>query len=156
MKKIFIVSILIVSFNSFLFAEEHIIDKQKKIIKKEEELKKEEERLTILSKEIDEKIRKYNEILNKIEKINTEIQDTYNKMEKIRNENVSHLVKIYEAMPPESAAKKIAQFDDETASMIIIKMKPKVVSNIFAHLDPVKSASITNFLIKIEKKIPTK
>lgn len=142
--------ILFFSLTFSAFATDNtLIDRQKKLIEKEEQIKKEEERLKILKKEIEDKINKYNDTLKKIELL-------HNKIEKMKEENVFHLVKLYEIMSPKNSAQRLSQLDEETAAKIILKMKPKIASEVLTNMEPSKAAFITILLASPEKKIPLK
>lgn len=131
----------------------NLMDREKRIIKKEEELKKEEERLNALKKEVEEKIKKYSEILSKIENLNIEIDK---KIASFKDNNINQLAKLYASMSPKNAAQRLAQLDDETAAKIIMKMSQKNASEILSSMEAGKAASITKYLTQNEKKVPTR
>lgn len=114
--------------------------KQKELENKEALLKKEEERLGILRKDIEEKIKKYTEILTQIEKALKEL-------DKIKEERLNHVVKLYESMPPEEAAIKLSALDEETAVTIILNMKSKKAGSILALIESQKAATITKRIL---------
>ncbi len=124
--------------------------KQKEIENKEALLKKEEERLGILRKDIEEKIKKYTEILTQIEKALKEL-------DKIKEERLNHVVKLYESMPPEEAAIKLSALDEETAVTIILNMKSKKAGSILALIESQKAATITKRILdtkEVKEKNP--
>lgn len=131
----------------------NMLEREKKIIKREEELKKEEEKLMALKKEVEEKIRKYSDILTRIESLNANIDK---KIESFKDNNINQLAKLYSSMSPKNAAQRLAQLDDETAAKIIMKMSQKNASEILSSMEVAKAASITKYLTQIEKKIPAK
>jgi flagellar motility protein MotE (MotC chaperone) len=101
----------------------------------------------------EEKIKKYNEILSKIEELNANIDK---KIEGFKDNNINQMAKLYANMSPKNAAQRLAQLDDETSAKIIMKMSQKNASEILSNMEPAKAASITKVLTQIEKKIPTK
>lgn len=138
-------------FNSVLCAQDDLlklIDKKQMELKdKENQLRQEEKRIEALRKDIDERIEKYTKIL-------AQIENHLKKIEKEREQNFEHLVKTYEAMPPENAAEKLSAIDEELAIKIISKMKYKKAGAIIALMDNKKAASITQSISAIEKKFP--
>ena len=122
--------------------------KQKEIKIREEALEKEEKRLHVLKGDIDERIEKYTKLLNNLENM-------LKKLEQIKEGKLEHVVKVYEAMPPEEAAAKLAALDEPTAVEIIRRMKSKKAGAVMAFMNEKKSASITQSLARFEKKIPT-
>ena len=122
--------------------------KQKEIKEKENILLKEEERLKVLRKDLDDRIEKYATLLNQIENV-------LKKLESVQDEKFDHIVKVYETMPPEEAATRLAALSEPTAIKIIRKMKPKKSGTIMAFMPPNKVASITEGMTKFEKNFPT-
>ncbi|GIW46232.1 MAG: hypothetical protein KatS3mg078_0109 [Deltaproteobacteria bacterium] len=118
--------------------------KQKELENKEALLKKEEERLGILRKDLEEKIQKYTEILIQIEKALKEL-------DKIKEERLNHVVKLYESMPPEEAAIKLSALDEETAVTIILNMKSKKAGSILALIESQKAATITKRILNAKE-----
>lgn len=126
-----------------------ILNKQKALKEREDNLRKEEERLKALSRELDEKIERYSKLL-------TQIEDALKDIKKERDERFQHVVKTYEAMPPEEAAQRISELDEKTATKILFMMKPKKASAIMAVMEPKKVAILTKGILKVEKKFPTR
>lgn len=126
-----------------------ILNKQKALKEREDNLRKEEERLKALSRELDEKIERYSKLL-------TQIEDALEDIKKERDERFQHVVKTYEAMPPEEAAQRISELDEKTATKILSMMKPKKASAIMAVMEPKKVAILTKGILKVEKKFPTR
>lgn len=122
--------------------------KQKELKIKEEQLEKEDKKLNALKKDIEEKIEKYTKLLN-------ELDMKLKQIEKIKAERLKNVVKIYEGMPPEEAASKLATLDERTAIDIIGGMKSKKAGAVLTYMDAKKVASITHGLTRIEKKFPT-
>jgi len=122
--------------------------KQREIKDKENTLHQEEERLKILKKDVDERMEKYTNLLSQLENV-------LNKLEHLQDEKFEHVVKVYEVMPPEEAATRLAALPELTAVKIIKKMKPKKAGVIMAYMDPQKVASLTEGITKFEKNFPT-
>ncbi len=123
--------------------------KQRELKEREDSLKQREERLSILSKEVDEKIERYQRLLAQFEEV-------LKKIEQSKEERYARLIKTYEAMPPEEAAVRLAALDEQTAALILWRMKEKKAAAVLACVEPKKAASLTETIIKIEKKFPTK
>ncbi len=122
--------------------------KQREIKIREEALEKEEKRLHVLKMDIDERIEKYTKLLNNLENMLKQI-------EQIKEGKLEHVVKVYEAMPPEEAAAKLAALDEPTAVEIIRRMKSKKAGAVMTFMNEKKGASITQSLARFEKKFPT-
>lgn len=120
--------------------------KQKELEEREKLIKKEEQRIQILNKELDEKIAKYTKILNQLESAIRELKRS-------EEERLEHVVKVYEAMPPEEAALKLSALDEETAVAIMSKMKNKKAASILAFIESQKAATITKRLLDFKKDI---
>lgn len=123
--------------------------RQKELKDKEDALKQREERFTVLKKDVEEKIEQYTKILNQVEA-------ALKKIESVKEEKVEHLVKTYEAMPPEDAAVRLSALEEQTAVRILSRMKNKKAAAVMASMEPRKVASLTDGMLKIEKKFPTK
>ncbi len=123
--------------------------KRQELSEKEAKLRKEEERIKNIEKEVDAKIQKFNQLL-------TQVEDGLKKLEEFRSERIGHLVKTFEAMPPEEAAVRLSNIEKSLAIQIIFKMNNKKAGAILAQVDPKKVAEFTEGLSKIEKKIPPK
>lgn len=123
--------------------------KRQELTEREGRIKKEEERLKNIEKEIDTKLQKLTQVLNQIE-------EGLKKGEEIRSERVAHLVKTFEAMPPEEAAQRLTTIEKNLAIQILFKMNAKKAGAILATMEPKKVAEFTEGISKTEKKIPTK
>ncbi|NWF97804.1 MAG: hypothetical protein HXY52_02555 [Nitrospirae bacterium] len=148
---IFALSLFLTILNTLLFAQDDMVKyietKQKELKAKEDFLAKEEKKLDSIKKDIEEKIEKYSKIL-------AEIDSKLKRLEKIQTEKLDYIVKVYEGMPSEDAAAKLNIIDDDTATEIIRRMKPKKAAAIMASMEPQKVVSITNNIRRLEKKIP--
>ncbi|NTU42888.1 MAG: MotE family protein [Nitrospirales bacterium] len=130
-------------------AEVALPDRAVSLAEREDAVRKEEERLKLLKKELDEKIDRYTKLLAKME-------ETIKSIETVKDERLGHLIKAYESMPPEEAAVRLSALDEPTAVKIIARMKSKKVGAVMAAMDPKKSATLTEGMLSIAKKIPTK
>jgi flagellar motility protein MotE (MotC chaperone) len=109
--------------------------------KKEEKIKKEQQELNATLQKI-EKTKKENEALvKKYEQILKEIKDATS----------SKLVKSYSKMRAGNAAAILATMDTNTSLEILSKLSPKVLSKVFAKMDPGKAALLTE---KLKTYIP--
>lgn len=134
-----------------LFAQETALleKKQRELREREDALKQKEERLTTLSSELDAKMERYRKLL-------AQFEETLKKIEQSKEERYVRLVKTYEAMPPEEAAQRLGALDEQTAAHILWRMKEKKAAAVLASVEPGKAASLTETIIRIEKKFPTK
>lgn len=124
--------------------------KRQELTEKENRLRKEEERLKSIEKEIETKIQKLNQLL-------AQVEEGLKKIEDFKSERVNHLVKTFEAMPPEEAAVRLTTLSKPLAIQILFKMNTKKAAAVAALMDPKKVAELTEGLsAKSEKKIPTK
>jgi flagellar motility protein MotE (MotC chaperone) len=126
-----------------------IEQKRQELAEKEGRLKKEEERIKAIQKEVEARIQKLNQLLGRIE-------ESLKKLGEVRSERLGHLVKTFEAMPPEEAAVRLVSIERTLAVQIVFKMNSKKAGAILALVDPKKVAELTEGISKNEKKIPTK
>jgi len=126
--------------SSIVHAEDDIVrfieNKQKELKEKEETLKKEEARLSVIKKDIDERIAKYERLL-------AELDEKLKRIEQQEKEQIGYVVKVYEAMTPEEAALRLSALDEDMAVKIMRGMKSKKAGPIMAFMEPKKAASIT-------------
>lgn len=126
-----------------------IEQKRQELTEKEKRLKSEEERIKNIEKEVEAKIQKLNQLLSQIE-------NNLKKLAEVRSERIDHLVKNFEAMPPEESAVRLSALDKSLAIQILFKMNSKKAGPVMALMEPKKVAEITEAFSKTEKKIPTK
>lgn len=140
-------------FNCASYAQDDLLKavekKQMELKDKENQLRQEEKRIEALRKDVDERIDKYTKILAQVENL-------LKKIEQVKEQNFEHIVKTYEAMPPEDAAARLSALDEELAVKIILKMKYKKAAAIMALMDTKKATNITQSISSIEKKFPTR
>ncbi|MCX7913886.1 MAG: hypothetical protein N2511_04800 [Thermodesulfovibrionales bacterium] len=156
LKSIFFISFLVFTISLF-YIETYAFDEILKLIEKKQVelkdkelfLKQEEKRLETLKKDVDERIEKYSRILLQIENL-------LKKIEEIKEQNFEHIVKTYEAMPPEEAAQRLSSLEEELIVRILLRMKPKKVAAIMAFMDVKKAATLTQAMDNVVKKFPIK
>jgi flagellar motility protein MotE (MotC chaperone) len=123
--------------------------KRQELAEKERRLKNEEERIKNIEKEVENKVQKLNQLLSQVEM-------ALKKLAEVRSERIEHLVKTFEAMPPEDAAVRLSSLEKSLAIQILFKMNSKKAGPVMALMEPKKVAEITEAFSKIEKKIPAK
>lgn len=109
--------------------------------KREAELNEREVRLNQLKQDVEAKI-------GSLGKVRSEIEGSFKKIDAAQTEKIAHLVKIYELMPPNDAASRLEKLDDETALLILSKMKQRAAAKIMAFVDPARAAKFTSSLVK--------
>ncbi len=126
-----------------------IEEKRLELKEREEALKRDELRLTALKKDVDEKIQAYTDLLARVEA-------ALKRVEQVKGDKLESVVKAYEAMPAEDAATRLAALDNDTALLIMTRMKSKKVGAAIALMDPQKAAVLTKHLtaVTIKKKAP--
>lgn len=145
-------TLIFIFFNPFFIdAQDDLINLLKKknaeLIEKEKSLKKEEERILALKRDISEMINKYSKILN-------DLENAIKRVENMKRERLEHLIKTYEAMPPEKAAQHMSTMDEQTAVNILSGMKNKKAALILSNMDSKKAISLTEAIYNPVKKIP--
>jgi flagellar motility protein MotE (MotC chaperone) len=117
-----------------------LIRKKAELERKEAELKIKEERLAAVERSIDEKIREYEGIRDKI--------DAYLKEAKsVQDQDMAQLVKLYESMPPEAAAGRISMLENPLAVKVLKGMKSRPLSKVMAKLDPARAAALSKMMV---------
>lgn len=100
----------------------------------------EEERLSILKADIKKEMEQLT-ILKK------EIEDAKNALVQKRQESIDKVVKIFESMPAEDAARRIEKLDETNSVLILSSLKPKVAGKILAQIEVEMAASISKKMI---------
>ncbi len=121
--------------------------KQRELKEREDALARQEERLKALRQDLDERMAKYEKLLEQIETALT-------KLETRQEEKIDSVVKAYEVMPAEEAADRLAALPEGTAIKILRRMKPKKAGTIMASMDAKKVASLTERMTTVEKNFP--
>lgn len=114
---------------------------------REEALKASEQRLNALKKDLNQRISTYENLLAKV-------QDALKELKAASGGNISRLVTVYEAMPPQSTADAVSGLDLETAVRIMLKMQPRKAAKVMARMSPAKVAQISSAMLGMGKKIP--
>ena len=156
-----------------------VLSDKAELAEREKALQVEEKRLLGLRKEIDEKIAKYEKLLSDIEakekerverekeekrkeaarKEEERIREAARKEEEERKKeeisgNIDMLVKLFESMPPEDAATRMEEIDEEIAATILSRMKGRRAGSVLAAMNPKKSAVIVHKIAGNEKNFP--
>lgn len=113
--------------------------REKELDSREEELLAREARLDSIKKDIEAEINELNELKGRLERLSEEI-DT------VRDERIKRLVKIYESMSPEEAARRMEKLKEETAVMILASMRPKNAGKILGLVSVAKSVKLSQSL----------
>ncbi len=122
-----------------------VLERQAKELKKKEEMiRQETERLRILKREVEADIERYTKLLKQIE-------ESLKKAEEIGNKRLKHIAKAYEAMSPEDAASRLSGLDIETAVQILLKMNSKKAGLVIGMMDPKKATRITKEIARLRK-----
>jgi len=124
-------------------------EKRLELKEREETLKRDEQRLAALKKDVDAKIQTYADLLARVEA-------ALKRVEQVKGEKIENVVKAYEAMPAEDAAVRLAALDNDTALLILTRMKSKKVGAAMALMEPQKAASLTKNLtvLVVKNKAP--
>jgi len=125
-----------------------IENKQKELKAREEFIDQEDKKLSALKKDVEMKIEKYTKLLSELDMKLKEI-------EKIKNDRLDYIVKVYEGMDPEDAAVKMGALDEQTAVEILRRMKSKKAGAVMGYMETKRVASITESITRLEKKFPS-
>jgi flagellar motility protein MotE (MotC chaperone) len=118
------------------------------LAKKKAELDAERERLNKKKAElvsIEEEINKKIETLNRLR---MEIRAEVVKEKALEEQKLKHLIKVYSAMKPQSAAELIEKLDLTLAIELLSKMKGDAVGSILSYIDIQKAAKISEGLVQ--------
>jgi flagellar motility protein MotE (MotC chaperone) len=96
----------------------------------------EEERLKILNADMQAK-------LDQLKKLKQEIEAFAKGLDAKKKEQLVRVVKMYESMPAEEAAKAMARLDDDTAIQILTTIKSRNAGQILGLMDPGRVASLS-------------
>lgn len=99
--------------------------------------------LKALQKDIEDKLARLEEIQRNIEAFKKE-------QERLKNEKIDSLVKIYGSMKPKEASKLLEKLDDDLVVSIISRMTTDQAAKIIANMDVKKAAEISQKLSKIK------
>jgi flagellar motility protein MotE (MotC chaperone) len=96
----------------------------------------EEERLKILNADMLARI-------DELKKLKAEIEGISKGLDAKKKEQLGKVVKMYESMPAEEAARAISKLDDETAVQILTALKSRSAGQIMAQMDSDRVASLS-------------
>ena len=96
----------------------------------------EEERLKILKADLQAQI-------DQLKKLKQEYEEMRKGLEGKKHEQLTKVVKMFEAMPPEEAAKTIEKLDDDTAVQILTSLKAKSAGKVLAQIEPARAAVLS-------------
>ena len=96
----------------------------------------EEERLKILRADLQAQI-------EQLKNLKQELALVQKSLEGKRQEQLTKVVKIYEAMAAEEAAKALEKLDDDTAVQILSSLKARSAGKIMGQLDPARAAALS-------------
>jgi flagellar motility protein MotE (MotC chaperone) len=124
-------------------------EKRHELKEREDALKRDELRLAALKKDVEEKIQAYTELLARVEA-------ALKRVEQVKGDKIENVVKAYESMPAEDAASRLAALDNDTALLIVTRMKSKKAGAAIALMDPQKAAVLTKNMtvLVIKSKAP--
>ncbi|MBI5142204.1 MAG: hypothetical protein HZA20_08455 [Nitrospirae bacterium] len=117
-----------------------LIRKKAELERREAELKIKEERLAAVERSIDEKIREYEAIRDKIEAYLKDVNV-------LQDQDMAQLVKLYESMPPEAAAGRISMLENQLAVKVLKGMKSRPLSKVMAKMEPARAAALSKLMV---------
>jgi hypothetical protein len=100
----------------------------------------EEERLNILKGDIQKEIEQY-------KKLKKDIDDAQKSLEEKNQEKLVKVVKMFEAMPAEEAARRMEKLDEDIAVSILASLKPKAAGKILAQMESEKAAALSQKIL---------
>ncbi|MGO9380211.1 MAG: MotE family protein [Dissulfurispiraceae bacterium] len=109
----------------------------------------EEERLKILKADLQAQI-------EQLKKLKQELEVMQKGFEGKRQEQLTKVVKMYEAMAAEDAAKALDKLDDDTAVQILSSLKARSAGKIMGQLDPARAAALSKKVLARGKVLPEK
>jgi len=96
----------------------------------------EEERLKILKADLQAQI-------DQLKKLKQEYEEMRKGLEGKKHEKLAQVVKMFEAMPAEEAAKTIEKLDDDTAVQILTSLKARSAGKVLAQIEPGRAAILS-------------
>jgi flagellar motility protein MotE (MotC chaperone) len=109
----------------------------------------EEERLKALQADIDKKIATYNDILTRLEELLSKVPEA-------EAARLKTLVKAYDSMSAEDAARNLSEIDEDLAVKILLKMNSRKAGAAMGQMEVKKAASLTEKMSTITKFLPVK
>lgn len=120
----------------------------RKLAERERAIAAEQIKLDALRGDVNNKIEEY-------EKLLTRVEQALNKLSVASDDNLTHVVKTYEAMNPDAAAARLSRLDEPTAVKILMRMKSKKAGAVLAEISTKKAASLTLRITRIVKNFPS-
>ncbi len=121
-----------------------LLNTQKAALAAEEKrLAQKKAELVAIKKELNNKIEKLTQLRN-------EIRSEIAGKKAVETKKLKHLIKIYSAMKPQSAAVLIEKLDKNLAVELLSKMKGDAVGKILSYVDTGKAAALSEGLVKRE------
>jgi flagellar motility protein MotE (MotC chaperone) len=124
---------------------EAIKKRQVEMDKKEESLRLEEDKLRLLKGGVEKRFAELTKLRKNVDELVREIKS-------FNETKTKHLVKVYEAMPMEEAAVRIARLDEQLAVKLLFQMKGKKAGGILGLIEADKAVELSRELAK-QKKI---
>ncbi len=112
----------------------------------------EEERMKILRDDLSKKTEELKKLKEEIEAKIKQQEELKAQLEKAQTENYQRLAKIYEQMPPEEAAARLEKLDEDTATTLLLAIKPRQAAKILANVNPEKAAVLSKRLVSVKEK----
>ncbi|MBI3593005.1 MAG: hypothetical protein HY099_05965 [Nitrospirae bacterium] len=106
----------------------------------------EEERLNILKADIQKEIANY-------KRLRQEIDEAQKVIDEKAKERLMKVVKMYEAIPSEEAARRLEKLDEDIAVSILTSLKPKTAGKILAQMENERAVSLSKRII-VKGKVP--
>ena len=101
--------------------------------------------LTVLAKQIDEKV-------VELRKRTAEFKKWYELRQKFSDQATDALVKIYSKMRPESAAAQLSAMNKLMAAALIIKLDTRIASAVLNEIEPKKAAALSGIISDAAQK----
>lgn len=117
---------------------------------KKDALAAEEKRLAVRKAELVAIQKELNNKIEKLTQLRNEIRSEIAGKKAVEAKKLKHLIKIYSAMKPQSAAVLIEKLDKNLAIELLAKMKGDAVGKILSYVDTGKAAAISEGLVKRE------
>lgn len=113
-------------------------DRERELAIREDAVKKEEERLHMLKNAIELSLKQYSAMRDRLQK-----ELSGNDGGKGAQQGIGHIAKIYEAMSPEEAARRIEKMDSAMAVELLSRIKGKQAGKIMGSISAEKAAVLS-------------
>ena len=128
--------------------EKYLDKREEDINKQQSQLNEHETKLTELEREInlilDEKIKK-------LESLKADIKEGLQEKDRLENQKIIDLAKLYEGATPERAGSIIEKLDPKTAARLFLLMNKKDAGKIWGFVNPDIAVKITKYITDQEK-----